>query len=202
MALAGILVLDGGTGTNTLTVDDSSNTTPASLALTATQISGFGGPITYGHFATLSLKLSATDTFTGSQINPGTVTNIDGGIADATISGDLVGTLHLTGLSGGSLSITGNLSGVLTVDASLTSLSVGGNLSGSLSTGTTLGALTVAGNLSGSVTTGGTVSSVSIIGDLSGAINITGTLTALTVSQNVTLVRHDHHDPFDRLRAG
>ena len=113
------------------------------MNLTATQISGLGGPITYGSFATLSIDLSSTDTFTGSQINPGTVTNIDGGIAAATISGDLVGTLNLTSQRRDRQPRHHRQSARhrLTVAGSSTSLSVGGNLSGSASFTASLGSL-------------------------------------------------------------
>ena len=143
VALAGALIVDAGTGTNTLLVDDSTDTATKSMTLTATQITGLGGPITYGNFGSLSVKLSSADTFTGSQINPGTVTNIDGGIAASTITGNLVGTLNLTGISSGSVSITGNLAGTFTVAGSLTTLSVGGGLTGSASLTGSLGTLNV-----------------------------------------------------------
>ena len=221
VALAGALIVDGGTGTNTLLVDDSTDTATESMALTATQISGLGGPVTYGHFATLSIDLSSTDTFTGSQINPGTVTNIDGGIMAATISGDLAGTLNLTSESGGSLAITGNLLGTLTVASSLTSLSVGGNLSGSASLvgslgplsithdlsgsvliGTSLGSGMIGGNLSGSLSAGTSIGTMGITGNLSGALSAGPTLGTLTLTGDSDRAGNPHHRRHHHLRLG
>ncbi len=176
--VAGGLALDGGAGVSTLIVDDSSNTTPTAVALTANSLNGIG----YTRFATLNAKLSTTDTFTGTQISSTTSTTISGGILAANFAGNFVGTLNLVGNTpGGSIAVAGDFAGAITLDNNLANFTVGGNFAGSLAVTGSLGTLSVLGHSSGTVNVTGNVTNDSITGDSAGLTTVGANLANTSV---------------------
>ncbi|HWE04741.1 MAG TPA: hypothetical protein VG326_20205 [Tepidisphaeraceae bacterium] len=151
------LTFDGGAGgADTLSVDDTLDKTARTVGLSASAITGLGGPINYKNLSTLSLKLGAgSDTVNITGINPGTATTVDGGAgtnsAAVNIAGDFNGSLTLAETASATVAVSGNFNGMLTTNGNITTMTVGGNLAGALSVGGTLTSLTIGANDTGTI---------------------------------------------------
>jgi hypothetical protein len=191
------LSVDGGAGSNTLTVNGTASADAFTITDTTVGLSG-AGPLTYTNFQTLNVNsLGGNDTHTMTSMNPNTVTVLDGGADADTFTGTFAsgynGSLTLINLETATMQVTGDLGGSLTVNnpGNLQSLSVTGTVtSGSTVRATnvanvTLG--TLAGTLlaSGGSVTGGNITSVSSTGLLKAteAVGVpgSGTLSGLTI---------------------
>jgi hypothetical protein len=170
------LSVDGGIGTNTVTVNGTAGTDGFTITGTTVGLSG-AGVLTYSNTQILNVNgLGGNDTFSMSGINSGTATTLDAGTgADSftsTFAQGYNGSLTLANLESATMQVTGDFSGSLTVNSPgiFQSLLVTGTVtSGSTITATnmtnvTLG--TLAGTLLASTTT--TVS----IGTLSGSFTV------------------------------
>src|SRR5439155_4394922 len=96
-AIAGALTINGDEGTDTLTVDDSGDTSANTGNLTATALAGLGmGPsgLTYGTVEVLTVNMgSGNDTFSVVGTAPGTTTTLNGGAGNDTFTGNIAGVI-------------------------------------------------------------------------------------------------------------
>ena len=179
LTLAGPLTLSPGTGSNSLTVNDSADPLVRSVTVTGTTISGLGGPINYSNFLNLTILLgtasgnsvtvnnSAGPLPLNTTIQNGSTT---GGTATITYTGDFNGNLNLVNFANGSVVVTGNFNGNLTASA-LGSVTVGvfpgsptdptsGNFFGNLTVTGLLGAVTIYGGIDSGMITAGSVGTI------------------------------------------
>ena len=166
-------VLDGpvnliGSGTDPLTVDDTTDNTNQSVGITANQISGLGAAIGYAGMTTLTTLLgTGSDTVAVTGLSPTlTQTALDGGngvnYASVNLPGNLPGNLALTHFQEGAITVAGNVGGTLSTDGNFSSVHVlGGMLPGS--------ALDVAGVLK-QIEIDGVAAGVTNVGSLQGVI--------------------------------
>ncbi|HEY1686787.1 MAG TPA: hypothetical protein VGG19_18645 [Tepidisphaeraceae bacterium] len=188
--LAGPITVNGALGTNSLSVDDSTDTATAHVVLTATTITGIGSTITYLNFANFGLVVGSNSDLTVNGVTPGTNTNVSGGGStgypvNLGFGAGFTGTLSLSNVDGGTINITGDLSGAMSLSGNLDGLDVSGNLSGTFSLTGNLGSLGVGGDLSGTATIGGNLGS-GTLDNLSGTLTIGGTAGQLTVTGNLS----------------
>jgi hypothetical protein len=163
------VVVDGGTGHNTLIV----NGTPGSDAftITSTTVSLAGaGNINYSNFQVLAVNgLGGNDTFAMTGINPTTATTLDGGAGVNSFTGNFAqgfnGALTLANQQNATMQVTGNFTGSLTVNSpgSLQQLSVTGTVTAhSIITATNISNVSL-GTLAGQLTaSGGSLSGVNL----------------------------------------
>jgi len=107
-AIDGPLAIDGGSGNDTLTVDDSGDTGPTSIQVTADTIAGLGmaGGIGYAQLEGLSFLLGAgDDTLDGSGATVGLT--VEGGTGNDVLIGGL-GSDHLSGGDGNDVILGGS----------------------------------------------------------------------------------------------
>jgi fibronectin-binding autotransporter adhesin len=170
------LSVDGGTGSNSVTVNGTAAADSFTSTGTTVGLAG-AGTLTYGNVQTLTVNgLAGNDSFSMTLINPTTATNLDGGPDADTFTGTFAqgynGSLTLANLETATMQATGDFSGSLAVNSpgNLQSLSVTGTVAaGSTITATnftnvTLG--TLAGTLlaSGGSITGASITSVAATG--------------------------------------
>ena len=129
LTLAGPLNLNPGVGTNSLTVNDSSDPAARSLIVTGTSIAGLGGPIDYLNFTNLTIDLGTASgnsvTVTGGALPVNTTIqngSTTGGNATVTYGTsanpvNFTGNLTLINFANGSMLVTGNFLGNLTATA-------------------------------------------------------------------------------------
>jgi mucin-19 len=210
--VAGLLTLDPGTGTNTLDVDDSGDSTVRTATLSATSLTGMGlgAGIDYQNMAALSVRMGqGSDIFSLTGLAPvTTAATIDGwsgyNTFSAVISGDFTANLTLLNFAEiTSFTIGGDLSGQVIVhsitqgsppasqpNGQIDSMTISGSVTSSgVIQAPAIESLKIGGDLGGTVSE----SSASIPGSLTvtGSITSTGnvfyvgTLTNLTVGQDV-----------------
>jgi hypothetical protein len=168
--LAGPLAVDGNGGRNTLTVDDTADTTGRTVALTRGQIAGLGGPIGYADVAVLAVTLgSGADTVTTDEPDPNVATTLDAGdgtdAVSLTVAGDYAGGVTVRGAEGGAVNVGGDLTGPLPVFGSLSSVTVGRDLSAPLSLTGGLTTLAVGRHSAAPVSVGGGLATLTVGGD-------------------------------------
>jgi hypothetical protein len=189
-ALAGPLSIDGGSGADTLLVDDSSDTAARSVTLTPASITGLGGPVSYANFSSLDLALgSGGGTLSIDEIGPATATTITtaGNSKAARVqfyanfAGAFAGHLSVQGTSKGTVTVGGNLTGSMTVVGNVDSATIGGSLTGSLPITGALGSLSVGADLAGGLSATGNLDSATIGGSLTGSLAVGGKLASLKI---------------------
>ncbi|MDB5289466.1 MAG: hypothetical protein JWL69_707, partial [Phycisphaerales bacterium] len=178
LTLAGPLSIDAGLGTNTLTVDDSSDPIARSITVTGTTISGWAGPITYANFLNLNVLLGTGGSTVNVNNSTGPLplnTTINGGTGNnsATVNytGDFNGNLFLLNFANGSVNVSGNFNGNLNATGALGSVTVGGNFVGNLIVSGSPGSL-------GAVVINGSIDSGTI------SANTIGTIFAPALTSN------------------
>lgn len=200
-ALSGItaaLILNGSGGSDTANVDDSGDSTPRTGTLTPTTLTGLGmGPsgITYSGLAALNIALgSGGNSFTIRDINPATVTSVQGGASNndrllATFAQDMNGKLLLTQFEQSTIQVARDLNGYLsdTAPGSVQLLSIGRSLTatGQVVVGS-LDTLTIGQDLAGSLLDFGDLGSASIGNDLSGSMTVDGNATTIAIGGSLT----------------
>ena len=176
-----------GSGSDTLSVDDTASAGPKTGTLTPTNLGGLAmgpGGVNYSGLASLNVRLgSGGNLFQVNDITPATHTSVDGGSSaadtvNATFANDFNGKLDLTSFEHGSINVAGNFNGTLndTQPGHLETVNIGGSITqpGNLLAGS-IDALTIGRDLAGSVTVTGTLGSVTIV---SGSFTPTGSITA------------------------
>ena len=187
---------------DTMNVDDSGATIAKVGTLTPTTLTGMDmGPsgITYSGLANLNVRFGSTATLTSplsgntfyiNGIDPLTHTAADGGtdivpdddevyVANAANSADFNGTLDLTRWESASVTVAGNLPGMISIDkdpndpdapAIVNPVTIGGSITGTISVGGSITTMTVGGNLGGGLTVTGTIGSIIVGGGTPGTI--------------------------------
>jgi hypothetical protein len=116
-----VLVVDGGTGTNTLT--DNGTSGADQYTITGSKVSLVGaGDLQYTNFQSLAVNtLAGNDSVTLTGINPATATAVDGGADTNTFTGNVAGSfsgsLTLTNFQNATMQAGGDFGGSLTVNA-------------------------------------------------------------------------------------
>jgi hypothetical protein len=168
--------VDGGTGTNTLTVNGTAGADSFTITGTTVGLAG-AGTLTYANIQALTVNgLAGNDSFAMTGLNATTVTTLDGGADTNTFAGTFGsgynGSLTLANFQTATMQVTGDFSGGVTVNSpgSLQSLSV----TGTVTTGSTISATnytnvalgTLAGTLlaSGGSINGATITTVAATG--------------------------------------
>jgi hypothetical protein len=173
----------GGSGHDSMTVDDSGSTDDLSGTLTPTTLTGLGmgaGGITYSGLANLSVVLgSGDDTFTVQDMNDATLTSLDGGLGTnnavlqfghntfppvpGSNSNFAAQSLTLLNFQTATLNVVGDFSGLLNDQGEFTSVTIGGAFT---STG---------------VLNAGAIDTMSVGGDFAGWLQVTGLLDTLAI---------------------
>jgi hypothetical protein len=174
--------VDGGTGTNTLTINGTPG--PDAFTITGTTVGFAGaGTVTYANVQTLFVNgLGGGDTFAMTGINPATATTLDGGAGtnsfNGTFAGDFSGSLTLADMQSATLSVAGTVTAGSTITGTnFSNLSLG-TLAGTLLaqggsiTGATIGTVAPAGLLEATETVPGStgVLSNATIGNVAGSV--------------------------------
>jgi len=174
-AVVGAVIVDGGAGNNTLTVDDSGDGTDNDGTLTDSRISGLGlaSGISYGAIETVELRLgSGSDTFTVASSITGTTTVTAGLGADAIEIQGSRGMLMVRGDGGqDALTLRGNAGAVTLAGGADDDLIHVGSASGELSA--VVGAVTV---------DGGSGEDTLTVDDSGDAADNVGSITDSTIS--------------------
>jgi hypothetical protein len=214
--IQGALVVKGG-GNDTMNVNDAGNFVGKTGTLTPTTLKGLGmGPsgITYSGLAFLNIYLGAGgNNFTINDINPATVTSVDGGFSlndslVATFALDFNGKLVLTDFEKSTIQVARDFNGYMsdlqpgtvqqvTIGRSLTAtgsliagsidnLSVVQDVAGLVQVLGNLGTASIGGSVTGTITVGGNLTKLTTGGDVSGTVQVTGDAGTVGVGGSVS----------------
>jgi hypothetical protein len=162
------VVVDGGTGTNSLIVNGTSGPDAFSITDTTVGLAG-AGSISYSNFQSLAVNgLGGGDTFAMTAINPATATTLDGGDGTGIFAGNFQGfngALTLANQQSATMQDTGDFTGSLTVNSPgvLQQLSVTGTVTANSTIAATNISNVSLGTLAGQLTAnGGSILGVNI----------------------------------------
>jgi hypothetical protein len=117
-----VLVVDGGTGTNSVIENSTSAADQFTVSGSAVSLVG-AGDLQYANFQSLTVNaLGGNDSATLTGLNPATATLLDGGTGTntftGTVAGNLSGSLTLTNFQNATMQVGGNFDGSLTANGS------------------------------------------------------------------------------------
>jgi hypothetical protein len=196
--IAGLLTVNGGSGSTTVNVSDTGDRTASTSTLSATTLTSTafaaGGGLSYSSIATLNVSLgggggagnSLKVTVPAGQDLPGTTSIVGGSAGKDQLSGNWAtnfnGTFNLQGFASASVTIGSNFNGSMTDQnpGEISSIRIGGSL-------TSTGMLHVSGDI-GSLLVGPAPSTPTTgdVNDVAGRVMVGGSLTTANVLGNVS----------------
>ncbi len=216
--IAGLLTVDGGTGSSTLNISDAADATASTSTLTPSTFASTafapGGSLSYSSIATLNLLLGSGGT-SGNTLNISVpagqnlpaATNLTGGSAGkdtlaANWASDFNGTLNEQGFAMSTVAVGGNFNGSMTADNSgvIAWIAIGGSLTAS----GVLDVVNTSDPASPTSPTGllGDIGTMTVGGSIAGLVQVSGNITTLDVGPASTATTGGVNDLSGRVLVG